>query len=183
MLLLLDKKSGMAFPELVTALKSLAPFQGWSEPEPETGYSWFNAPLIIGGVVQQSFVLHGGCLKFVPDANVTFVLQVGKPGIRRKVPLARIDWRSIRGGHTNPRRSGSPVSGIRVSASHHHSFALNWLEMERRMRGGNLPMAEDIDQSIQSFESLRDLVGNLFRINNIDIVPPPKWEYDFFIDG
>jgi hypothetical protein len=173
----------MAFAELVTALKALAPFPGWSEPEPETGYCWFNAPIIIGGVVQQSFVLHGGHLKYVPEANVTFELQAGKPGIRRKVPLARIDWRSVRGGHTNPRRSGSPVSGLRVSASHHHSFALNWLETHQRMRGGNLAMAEDIDQSIQSFESLRDLVRNLFRINNIGIVQPPKWEYDLFING
>lgn len=173
----------MAFPELVAALKSLAPFQGWSEPEPETGYCWFNAPLIIAGVVQQGFILHGGYLKHVPEANVTFELQAGKPGVRKKVPLARIDWRSVSGGHTNPRRSGSPVSGRRVSPSHHHAFELNWFEPERRMRGGNLPMAEDIDQSIQSFESLRSLVGNLFRINNIDIVPPPKWEYDLFLDG
>lgn len=52
------------------------------------------------------------------------------------------------------------------------------------MRARNdLPMADDISQGIQTFEELRDLSGNLFRINNIDIVPPPKWEYDFVRHG
>jgi len=44
-------------------------------------------------------------------------------------------------------------------------------------------MAEDIDQQIQTFESLRAAVGILFRINNIDVVQPPKWEYDLFSYG
>ena len=163
--------------------KSLAQFIGWSEPESETGYCWFNAPLIIGGVVEQGLVLHCGCLKHVPDAHDTFQIQVTKPGTRRHLPLARVDWRSVTGGHSNPRRSGSPVSGKRCSSSHHHSFDLNWLEQESRMRSGDLPMANDIPQQIQTFEEVRDLVGNLFGINNISIVQPPKWEYDFFRNG
>lgn len=173
----------MPFPALVSARKAIAQFPGWSEPEPETGYCWFNAPLMIAGVVEQGFVLHGGFLKRIRDANVTFELQVSRPGIRRKVPLARVDWRAVRGGHSNPRRKGSPVSGKRVGPSHHHAFDLNWVEAERRMRFGNLPMADDIDQGIQSFEALRLAVGNLFRINNLDVVPPPKWEYDLFDNG
>ena len=49
--------------------------------------------------------------------------------------------------------------------------------------GTDLPMADDISQGIQTFEELRELVGNLFLINNIAIVLPPKWEYDFFRHG
>ena len=173
----------MSFKALASAMKAIAQFPGWSEPEPETGYCWFNAPLMIGGVVEQGFVLHGGFIKQVPDANVSFELRASKPGAKRTVPIARIDWRAVRGGHTNPRRPGSPVSGERVSNSHHHSFTLNWVKAEDRMRNGNLPMAEDIDQGIQTFESLRSLTGNLFRINNIDLVQPPKWEYDLFANG
>lgn len=175
--------SGMPFPKLAAALKAIAQFPGWSEPEPETGYCWFNAPLMIAGVIEHGFVLHGGFIKHVPDANVSFELRALKPGAKRTVAIARIDWRAVRGGHTNPKRPGSPVSGIRVSDSHHHSFTLNWLEHETRLRSGNLPMAEDIDQQIQTFESLRATVGILFRINNIDIVQPPKWEYDLFSNG
>lgn len=174
----------MSFPDIMRADKVLAQFSGWSEPEGETGYCWFNAPLMLGGVVEQGLILHGGCLKNVPEAHVTFVVQATIPGARRQIPLARIDWRSVTGGHSNPRRAGSPVSGKRCSNSHHHAFDLNWLEKEGRMRARNdLPMADDISQGIQTFEELRDLSGNLFRINNIDIVPPPKWEYDFFRHG
>jgi hypothetical protein len=173
----------MPFPALISVLKSIENFPGWSEPEPETGYCWFNAPLTIAGVVEQGFVLHGGYLKRVPDANVTFELRAANPGGKRTVPLARIDWRSVRGGHTNPRRKGSPVSCKRVGPSHHHSFELNWVEHEARMRFGNLPMADDVAEEIASFESLRDSVGNLFRINNIGVVTTPKWEYDLFANG
>jgi hypothetical protein len=48
------------------------------------------------------------------------------------------------------------------------------------MRSGNLPQAESVEPEPQSFESLRDEVGNLFRINNISIVLPPPWEYGMF---
>lgn len=170
----------MTLPALASSIKAIAQFPGWSEPEPETGFCWFHAPLIVAGVVEQGFILHGGYLKRVPEANVSFELRVSRPGGKRKMALARVDWRAVRGGHTNPKRSGSPVSGCRVGNSHHHSFALNWLPQENRLRSGNLPMAEDIDQGIQTFESLRAEVGNLFRINNIEIVTPPKWEYDLF---
>jgi hypothetical protein len=173
----------MTFPSLVAATKMIAQFPGWSEPEPETGYCWFNAPLMIEGVVEQGFVLHGGHLKHVHDANVSFELRAIKPGSKRAVPLARIDWKAVRGGHTNPKRKGIAGSGKRVGPSHHHSFDLNWVASENRMRLGNLPMAEDIDQGIQTFESLLATVGNLFRINNIAVVSPPKWEYDLFDNG
>lgn len=173
----------MPLPTLAAASKAIAQFPGWSEPEAETGYCWFHAPLMLTGVVEQGFVLHGGYLKHVPEANVSFELLVSKPGGKRKIAIARVDWRAVRGGHTNPKRKGSPVSRLRVSPSHHHSFDLNWVEAEQRLRSGNLPMAEDIDQGIQSFESLRTTVGILFRINNIDVVTPPKWEYDLFRNG
>ncbi len=172
----------MPFPALFSAAKAVVQFQGWSEPEPETGYIWFNAPLEIGGVVETGLVLHGGCFRRIPDRNVTFELATISPGGRR-VPLARADWRSLRGGHTNDRRPGSPVSGTRVSDCHHHAFELNWIAADGRMRRGNLPQAEELDKGIQSFESLRDWTGNRWNINNISVVLRPPWEYDLFADG
>ncbi len=169
----------MGLPELVAARKEIDQFPGWSDPEPETGAMWFIAPLAIGGVTQEAFALHGLALKYAPDRNVCFELKALGPR-NRKVPLARYEWRSLRGGHTNSRRSGSPVSGQRVSATHYHSFELNFLEAQGRMRLGNLPQAESITQEPQTFESLRVDVGNLFRINNMSIVLPPPWEYGMF---
>jgi len=173
----------MPYPALFNAKKALARFPGWSEPEPETDYIWFNAPIEIAGVVETSFVLHGGCIRTVPDRNVTFELRCSAPSKKRTMPIARIEWRSLQGGHSNRRRKGSAASGKRVSETHHHSFDLNWIESERRMRSGNLPQAEEIDQEIQSFESLLDCVGKLFRINNMRIVTCPPWAYDLFNNG
>ena len=43
--------------------KRLSVFEGWSQPEPDTWYSWFNAPIEIDGITSRpGFVLHGGCL-------------------------------------------------------------------------------------------------------------------------
>ena len=169
----------MGFPELVAARKEIDQFPGWSDPEAETGAMWFVAPLAIGGVTQEAFALHGLALKYAPDCNVCFELKALGPR-NRKIPLARYEWRSLRGGHTNSRRSGSPVSGQRMTATHHHSFGLNFLPAQGRMRSGNLPQAESVEPEPQSFESLRGEVGNLFRINNINIVLPPPWEYGMF---
>lgn len=172
----------MPYPALYNAPKALAFFPGWSKPEADTGYSWFNAPLEIGGVVEAGFVLHGGCLIDRPDQHVIFELRATAQQGSRLIPVARVDWRSVSGGHSNRRRAGSPVSGTRVSSSHIHAFELNWIEIERRMRT-DLGQAREFDQQIQSFEELRDMVKILFRINNLDIVAPPKWEYTLFHNG
>jgi len=171
----------MTLPEMIAARKDIESFPGWSEPEPDTEAMWFFAPLSIAGVVQEAFSLHGLCFKHVHNANVVFELKVKGP--KKPVAVARYEWRSLRQGHTNPRRKGSPVSGQRVSPTHYHSFDLNWIEAERRMRGGNLPMAESVIEEPTCFESLTDEVGKLFRINNMFVVLPPKWEYDLFSNG
>lgn len=165
------------------AEKAIATFPGWSQPEVETDFVWFLAPLEIGGVVETNFVLFGGCNHRLADRNVTFELQVGAPGQRKKIPLARVEWRSIKGGHSNRRRGGNAFAGKRVTDTHYHSFEANWVASERRMRNGNLPQAVELDEEPQSFESLREVVGNLFRINNIDVVSRPPWEYNLFTNG
>jgi hypothetical protein len=37
---------------------------------------------------------------------------------------------------------------------------------------------QQIDDDLQTFEQVRSFVGKHFRINNIEIVTPPEWEYD-----
>lgn len=68
---------------------------------------------------------------------------------------------------------------MRVGETHVHSFELNWVPSERRMKG-RLPCAEPIDPEPQGFEELREYVGNLLRISNIKLVPRPNWDYDLF---
>ena len=48
------------------------------------------------------------------------------------------------------------------------------------MRAHDLPYAAEIEEDLDSFESLRKYAGIRFRINNITVVTPPPWEYKLF---
>lgn len=117
----------------------------------------------------------------VPDRNVSFEIAVLGFGGRRRIALARLCWRSLKGGHSNPRTHGpAELRGLRTGSTHFHPFDANWVAAERRMRGRNLPFARDVIEMPESFEAARDLAGELLRIGNISIVPRPEWEYDLF---
>jgi hypothetical protein len=163
--------------ELVEADKRISAFPGWSEPEDETGYSYFNAPLEIGGVTEVGFVLHGGCYPSRPQSEVSFEMRVGRTVGRKKIPLERLDWRAAT-GHTNPLRRDSPLSGRRVGPTHLHAFEPNWSETEGRMRYGALRMAQNIEEELPDFVACRAYVGKRFRISNIELVSEPNWVYD-----
>jgi hypothetical protein len=166
------------YSTFVAAEKAVSFFPGWSKPEPETDYMWFDAALEIGGVTEAGFVLHGGCYQHQPNRHVTMELRVRRLAGRRSVPLCRLCWRSLLGGHTNQRGRGPPgVAGRRTSDTHYHSFDLNWLAADNRMRGGNLPLAMEVGIGLESFEQMREFVGNAFRISNISVVSPPDWQY------
>lgn len=177
----------MAYKELFEAEKSLALFSGWSDPDPETFVMWFNAPLEIAldveGVVEANFTLHGECRLDLQDQNVGLELQFQLPGRRQRFSLARLDWRSIRGGHTNPRRPGKALSGRRAPATHYHDFWLNYEADKGRMAKGDLPFAREIIEVLQSFEDMRAQAGIFFNINNIELVKRPPWAYDLFHHG
>lgn len=166
-------------PSLILSEKTIAIFPGWSKPEPETGYCWFDVPLDIGGVTEPGFVLHGGCFISKPDQHVTLEVRIGRGHAKHCIPLARVDWRSLQDGHTNPRRRGAPHSGKRLPNTHFHAFELNYSAEVGHMKSGNLKMAEPISEDLQTFEQVRDFAGKRFRINNIDIVSKPEWEYTF----
>jgi hypothetical protein len=171
------------FPILVDVEKSISSFSGWSPPDRTDDYVWFDAPLEIDGVTEVGLFLHGGAYLHRPERHVSFELFVRHPHARRRYPLDRIDWRCLRDGHTNIRVPGHPLSGKRIAAdSHHHTFDVNWSEATGKMHGGGpeLRMARAIDVELQSFAELRTYAGKHFKINNIELVLPPEWEYDLF---
>ncbi len=172
----------MSLPELIQMEKTIARFSGWSDPEMETSYIWFNAPLEIGGFVEAGLVLHGGCYAAVPDRNVVFELRGQVPGAAKAKAVMRAEWRSLTGGHRNPRRRDVATSGQRVGDTHIHPFDLNWSATQGRLRKGNLRQALPFDKEFQSFESFRDAVGNHFGISNIGVVLPPPWVYDLYAE-
>ncbi len=168
-----------AFPFLVESPKSIAFFPGWSAPEVETSYIWFNAPLEIDGATEPGLVFHGGCYADLAEANVAFTLDFTHVGSRRKTPLIRLEWRCLSGGHSNPRKCPNSKTAPRTDDTHIHSFELNWIAHLGRLRGDNLPCAENVDKSLNSFQELLEYAGNRFNINNIGVVKPPPWEYRF----
>lgn len=168
------------YKEIFEADKDIGYFPGWSKPEAETDYSWFDAPIEIGGVTETGLVLHGGCYAHRPDVNLTLELRFsGRPG-RRCIPLERLDWRSLEGGHSNKRKRCIQLGGPRVDDSHLHDFYMNWSDEHERMQSTGLPCARNLEKELESFESVREFVGIRMRINNIDIVERPPWVYDIF---
>jgi hypothetical protein len=167
---------------LAAADKAIAFFPGWSKPESPDGYTHFLAPISINGITVADLSLSGGTYAQPPEKHVTFELLLSRPGRRQPTKLMRIDWRSLKGGHTNQRRWQCPpeCAGKRVGETHFHAFDLNWLADQQRMRGPKLPCARDVEEELQSFESLRAYVGKHFRINNIELVTRPPWVYDLF---
>ncbi len=169
--------------DIFEAEKSIGYFPGWSAPELETDYIWFDAPIEIGGVTETGLVLHGGCFANRPNVHVSFELRIARTPGRHCIPIERFDWRSLEGGHSNPRQPPSEWSGKIVSETHLHDFYLNWSERNDRMRRGGLRVAREIEEEIQDFAGVRVFAGKRLRINNIDVVEEPDWVYDLFAGG
>ena len=169
---------------LALAAKDISFFPGWSKPEAETLYLWFDAPLEIDGITETGLVLHGGCIADRPDCHVTFEVRINRAssGVRC-LPLARLDWKSLTDGHSNPRRTGNALSGARVRPTHFHDFDLNWDATRHRMQSGNLRFARDVDPIPADFEALLTIAEILLKINNIGVVTRPPWVYDLFQIG
>ncbi len=176
----------MSLPLLVRAEKSLAAPVRWTLPDSdEGGYIRFQSAIEIDGITEAGLVLDGGTYAQHRDVNVSFELAVVNFGQHRRIPLVRLEWRSLRGGHSNQRKNGceGAWAGKRVPETHIHTFEANWIDTKARMRRGDLPCAEPIAEELQSFEDVRAFVGRHFRINNIGIVPRPDWRYDLFDDN
>lgn len=132
-------------------------------------------PLNIGGVTVGLFGLRGGCYVQHADKAIMLQLEMGIAGVRRRIPLVRLDWRPLSDRHKNPRKGPAEHRSRVLFGSHHHTFDLNWLEAEQRMREHNLPFAVPLENEPASFAEMLDLARVLFRINDIDRLPLPEW--------
>lgn len=165
---------------LYLAEKTLPLVPRWTDADGEDAYTRIHVPLDIAGVVDTGVTLSGGAYIRLPDEHFTFEIALRDHEGTRRIRLARVDWRDRKGGHSNPRGCSGPWSGRRVPETHHHAFSLNYVAAEGRMRRGKLPCAEPVAEPLPSFDSLREFVGRCVNIKNMDVVPPPPWEYDLF---
>ncbi|GEM_PF-4655246 len=122
-------------------------------------------------------MLHGEARSDMPNMNVGLELVYKNPLTKKRFALARLDWKSWKNQHRNKRRKGWPLRGKLCGETHYHAFELNYVADKEKMRPGDLPVADDIDGELQTFESLRAMAGFLLGINNIELVKRPPWEY------
>jgi len=163
------------FHTLTGSWKTLPAGVEWSLPDHEQGYMSFSVPIDIGGVTIGYFGLRGGCYADHPDRAVTLQLEVGSAAARTRIPLVRLDWKPLQETHKNPGRGIPPHAGRVIRGSHIHSFELNWLELEQRMRTGNLPFAEPLVPDAASYADFTDKAKILLRVDGIERLPVPEW--------
>jgi len=163
------------FHPLVQRWKSLASPITWSAPSPIDGKLEFLAPLDIDGITIAELALRGIAFETRPDADVTLQLETGLSGTRTRIPLIRLDWRPFSPFHKNDRKGPPDLQGLIIRGSHFHPFEWNWLEDAQRMRSGNLPVAEEITDPLQTFIEMLDFAQTLFRIGDITSITEPEW--------
>jgi hypothetical protein len=90
----------MPLPGLMCAPKRIPFALEWTEPESPGGYIRYNTTLEVDGITEAGLILTGGAYSRLPDRHVTFELslQTGVPN--KRIWLTRIDWRSLKGGHS-----------------------------------------------------------------------------------
>lgn len=160
--------------ELVEAEKSLAVAAEWTKRDRRLE---FVAALEIDGLVEEGFQFRANALEALPDREVVFQLEYH--GLRipgGTGPLARLEWNSLR-PHNNKGRGPWKLRWLDLKPSHVHHFDDNWNEASGAMLRDNLPIARPITEPIQGFTECLGFVGNLFRINNIELVKTPEWVY------
>ena len=107
-----------------------------------------------------------------------FLLQVEyQPGDARGTePLSRLEWRV---GHTNPNLGPPEYRLLECPGTHFHSFDLNYIDGEDRMRRSNLPLAEPVEPDPDTFEELLAFGRKSLRISDLDEISRPEFEGKF----
>jgi hypothetical protein len=85
----------------------------------------FVVSVTMDGSVADGLLLRGGCYVHRPDEGVMFQLEFAPPLERRRLPLARLDWRPPNPGHENPLFGPARHPGRFIESSHLHPLSLS----------------------------------------------------------
>jgi len=163
---------GYSLPDIQAAIKTVSAVPDWTADE--RGKQLMRLSLDIDGQTLQGLYLRLTAHRKFPDQEVTAQLEY-QPPFQILTALGRIDWRPLK-DHTNPVNGPAKHRLKRITGSHHHSFALNWIPERSSMRETNLPFAEAINPDPSDFGQLLALVSKEFRISGIDGLPVPTWD-------
>ena len=78
--------------------------------------------------------------------------------------------------HTNPDAGPREVRLLECRSTHLHSFDLNFISKENRMRAGNLPLATPVDPDPVTFEDFLAFGKKSLRINGLEKIARPKFQ-------
>lgn len=134
------------------------------------------SPLDVDGITLEGLRLRVTAIVTRIDECVTAQVEYVPP--KRDVrggALARIEWKPLK-GHNNKNVGPLELRNIVQYGSHHHSFDLNWNQQAAKLRSGNLPISVPLDPDPINFKALVDLIGQEFRIRNIDWIELPQWQ-------
>lgn len=163
------------YPDIASAQKLLATKQDWAE----VGNRKVELvhPLDIDGVTQEGLVLRMIAFIDQPNRAVRAFVQCALPGQRPRA-IDAIDWKPF---HSHLNRKGPPhLKGRQFTRSHWHRFDLNWLPAEGTFLTGNLPVAEEVNPEPAGFSDFLAFAAKSFRINNLQDIELPPWEYGLF---
>lgn len=156
--------------------KAISGSPKWSKPDGADKTIKLSAALEVDERTLQGLFLKVRARIDSPSKDISFALTYLPPGTKRDgVSLDRVDWRPKTPHENTDERSPSDLFLIEIDGTHRHSFQLNW-----RPNAGMplkwLPIAEPIVPDYQDFTELRNAVGILFRISNIDLISEPVWD-------
>lgn len=165
----------LPFQAVMEMDKAISGSPKWSKPEGADKAIKLSAALEVGESTLQGFFLKVRARADSPGADISFTLTYLAPGTKRDgANLDRVDWQPKTPHENTDERSPPELFLLEIDGTHRHSFKLNW----RPSKGGPLkwlPIAEPIVPDYQDFAALREGIGILFRISNIDLIPEPLW--------
>jgi hypothetical protein len=97
-------------------------------------------------------------------ADFMFQVEYQPGGPRSSQQLERLEWRAR---HTNPNYGPVDLRLRDFECTHIHSFELNYLAKEKRMRSGNLELARPVEPEPENFEDFLALAEKLLRIKGL----------------
>lgn len=134
-------------------------------------------PLMVDGIVVEGLFLYARCSQSEPGRDVSFMLVNSPTGESRQV-IDRIDWKPLT-SHLNKNSGPSELRLKLINGTHRHSLYDN-LKLDGEVRSKNIPIAREVDQRLETFESLVDFVQSLYKIDGVKFVPLPLWVEDLF---
>lgn len=165
----------MSLPELIRSPKAVGghSFSGWQEDD----QGILEAALPVetpGGIIIEGLLLRLKARKHLVDSAAMIQLEFPHEKGRRDRAVERLDWRPLH-THTNKNLGPEELRLIDLEGSHRHSFDLNWIPHEQRLRKYNLPIAEPMPDCAD-FQSFLEYAGGCLNIQNLNVVQVPPWE-------